>query len=139
MCCVYFPDTDVVSWDTFISQGWQSVSPKAAMDEKQGCQMAYFQTQSPILGKFWRVLQWKILVYFMTIWSILPPFGIYCGYLVYFIVIRYILLLCVIFYCYLVYFIVIWYILLLFGIFFPVLVCFTEKNLATLNGRRRRS
>jgi hypothetical protein len=37
----------------------------------QGCQMVCFQTKNPDLGKFWRVLQWKILVYFMTIWSIL--------------------------------------------------------------------
>jgi hypothetical protein len=36
----------------------------------QGCQMAYFQTKNPYLGKFWRDLQWKFLVYFMAIWSI---------------------------------------------------------------------
>jgi hypothetical protein len=24
----------------------------------QGCQMAYFQTQNPVLGKFWKDLQW---------------------------------------------------------------------------------
>jgi hypothetical protein len=33
----------------------------------KGCQMAYFQTQSPNLGKFCWVLQWKMLVYFMAI------------------------------------------------------------------------
>jgi hypothetical protein len=49
---------------------------------------------------------------FVAIWSILRPFGIFCGHLVYFVAI--------------------WYILWLFGIFFPVLVCFTNKNLATL-------
>jgi hypothetical protein len=27
----------------------------------QGCQMAYFQTKIPILGKYWRVQQWKII------------------------------------------------------------------------------
>jgi hypothetical protein len=42
----------------------------------QGCQMVYFQKQNQNLGKFWRVLQWKILVYFMAIWSIFRPFGI---------------------------------------------------------------
>jgi hypothetical protein len=31
--------------------------------------MACFLTKNPNLGKFWRVLQWKILVYFMTFWS----------------------------------------------------------------------
>jgi hypothetical protein len=45
----------------------------------QGCQMVCFQTKNSDLGKFWRVLQWKILVYFIAIWSILRPFGIFCG------------------------------------------------------------
>jgi hypothetical protein len=30
---------------------------------EQGCQMVYFQTEIPILGKFWMVLKWKVLVY----------------------------------------------------------------------------
>jgi hypothetical protein len=42
------------------------------------------------LDKFWRVLQWTIVVYFIDIWSFLRPFDI--------------------FYCHLVYFVVIWYI-----------------------------
>jgi hypothetical protein len=50
----------------------------------------FFQTKNPNLGKFWRVLQWKILVYFMIIWSISRPFEIFCGHLVYFVVIWYI-------------------------------------------------
>jgi hypothetical protein len=74
--------------------------------------MAYFQTENPNLGKFWRVLRWKAVVYFTTIWKILWPFGIHnswpfgivCGHLVY----------CV----------VIWYI-------FPALVYCTNINLAT--------
>jgi hypothetical protein len=41
----------------------------------QGCQMVCFQTKNTNLGKFWRVFQWKILVYFMAIWYILWPFG----------------------------------------------------------------
>jgi hypothetical protein len=40
--------------------------------------MAYFQTKNPNLGKFWIVLQWMILVYFMVIWPILLPFGKFC-------------------------------------------------------------
>jgi hypothetical protein len=32
--------------------------------------MVYFQTKNPILGKFWRALEWQI-------WYILWPFGIY--------------------------------------------------------------
>jgi hypothetical protein len=43
-----------------------------------------FSTQNPNLGKFWRVLPWNMLVYFMDIWSILYLFGIFCGYLEYF-------------------------------------------------------
>jgi hypothetical protein len=33
----------------------------------QGCQMVNFQTKNRILGKFLMVVEWKILVYFMTI------------------------------------------------------------------------
>jgi hypothetical protein len=50
----------------------------------QGCQMVCFQTKNPNLGKFSRVLQWKVLVYFMTIWSILRPLEICYGHLAYF-------------------------------------------------------
>jgi hypothetical protein len=56
----------------------------------QGCQMVWFQTKDPNLGKFWRVLLWKILVFFMTIWSILRPFEIFYGHFIYFVVIWYI-------------------------------------------------
>jgi hypothetical protein len=49
----------------------------------QGCQMVCFQTKNPYLGKFLRVLLWKILVYFITIWSILGPLEISYGHLVY--------------------------------------------------------
>jgi hypothetical protein len=28
---------------------------------KQGCQMVYFQTKNPNLGKIWRALGWKML------------------------------------------------------------------------------
>jgi hypothetical protein len=55
-----------------------------AHDLDQGYEMAYFQTENPNVGKCWRVLQCKMLVYFMAIWSILWPFGIFYGYLAYF-------------------------------------------------------
>jgi hypothetical protein len=55
-----------------------------------GCQMVCFQTKNANLGKFWRVLQWKILVSFMTIWSVLWPLEIFHGHLVYFVVIGFI-------------------------------------------------
>jgi hypothetical protein len=40
-----------------------------------GCQIFGFQTKNPNLGKFWRALDWKILIYFMAIWNILRTFG----------------------------------------------------------------
>jgi hypothetical protein len=55
-----------------------------------GCQMAYFQTQNPNLGRFWRALQWKMLMYFMAYWSIEGPFVILCGQLLNFVAIWYI-------------------------------------------------
>jgi hypothetical protein len=49
--------------------------------------MAYFQTKNPTLGKFWSVLQLKMLVNFMSIWSILLLTCIFYGQLVYLVVI----------------------------------------------------
>jgi hypothetical protein len=40
-----------------------------------GLPEVFFQTKNPNLGKFWRALEWKMLVYFMAIWYILWPFG----------------------------------------------------------------
>jgi hypothetical protein len=44
--------------------------------------MVCFQTENPNLGKFWKALEWKMLVYFMVMWNILRSFGIFCGHLV---------------------------------------------------------
>jgi hypothetical protein len=33
----------------------------------QGCQMVFFQTKNPNLGKFCRALEWKSLVYYLAI------------------------------------------------------------------------
>jgi hypothetical protein len=46
---------------------------------EQGCQMVHFRTKNPNLGKFCRVLQWKMFVYFTAIWYILRPFGMLVG------------------------------------------------------------
>jgi hypothetical protein len=51
----------------------------------QGCQMVYFQTKNSNLGKFWRVLQRKMLVYFMSM------FGLFYGHWKYVMAIWYIL------------------------------------------------
>jgi hypothetical protein len=83
----------------------QSSGNPGVLSAKQGCQMFYFQTKNTNFGTFWRVFQWKMMVYFRVIWRIIQPFGTFCGHLVFFIVI--------------------WYI-------FPVLVCYKKKNLATL-------
>jgi hypothetical protein len=46
--------------------------------------MVCFQTKNPNSGQFWRVLQCKMLVYFMDTWSILWSFVIFYGHLIYF-------------------------------------------------------
>jgi hypothetical protein len=56
----------------------------------QGCQMVCFHTKNPNLGKFWRALDWKMLIHFMTIWNILQTFGIFYNYLAHFVFIWYI-------------------------------------------------
>jgi hypothetical protein len=63
----------------------------------QGCQMVYFQTKNPNLGKFRRALEWKRLGHSMTIWNILQSLGTFYGHLV-------------------IYVVTIWYILPRFGI-----------------------
>jgi hypothetical protein len=72
---------------------------------QQGCQMVYFQTKNPILSKFRRALDWKMLIHFTAIWNILRIFGIFYDHLVH---------------------------LCSFGTLFQVLVSCTKKNLATL-------
>jgi hypothetical protein len=47
--------------------------------------MVYVLTKNPILGKFWRALEWQMLIYFMSIWNILRTFGIFYDHLVHFV------------------------------------------------------
>jgi hypothetical protein len=68
--------------------------------------MVCFQTKNPILDKFWRILQWKILEYLIINWSNLRPLAIFYVHLAF---------------------------LWSFGIFLSVLVFCTRKNLAALN------
>jgi hypothetical protein len=70
--------------------------------------MVSFQTKNPILGKFWRAVDRKMLVYFMAIWNILQTFGIFYGHLVHFVFI--------------------WYILCSFGTFFGFGIMYQEKS-----------
>jgi hypothetical protein len=57
----------------------------------QGGQMVSFQTKNSDLGKFWRALGGKMLIYFMAIWNILWTFGIFYDHLVHFVFLWYIL------------------------------------------------
>jgi hypothetical protein len=52
--------------------------------------MVYFKTKNPNLVKIWRALEWKSLLYFMTIWNIFQSIGIIYSRLVYFVVIWFI-------------------------------------------------
>jgi hypothetical protein len=52
--------------------------------------MVCFQTKNPNLIKFWRVLQWTVMVYFIDTWSILGSFVLVYGQWVQFVVIWYI-------------------------------------------------
>jgi hypothetical protein len=86
--CSVFSVNSAKNW--FIkSNSGACVSDRCDASAPQGCQMSYFQTKNPDLGKFWRVLQWKVLVY-MSIWYISCLFGISCGQRVYFMVVWYI-------------------------------------------------
>jgi hypothetical protein len=71
--------------------------------------MVCFQTKSLNLGKFGRALDWKMLIYFMTIWNILWRFGIFYDH-----------------------FVLIWYIFSGFGIMY-------KENLATLTQNSAKS
>jgi hypothetical protein len=52
--------------------------------------MVGFQTKNPNSGKFCRVLDWKMCIYFMDIWNILWRFEIFYDHLVHFVLIWYI-------------------------------------------------
>jgi hypothetical protein len=52
--------------------------------------MVSFQTKNPNLGKFWRTLDCKMLIYCIAIWNNLQTFGIFYDHLVNFLFIWYI-------------------------------------------------
>jgi hypothetical protein len=61
------------------------ITPRLSSSERshdQGCQMVYFLTKRPNLGKFWRALEWKRFVYFMTICNALLPLGTFYRHMV---------------------------------------------------------
>jgi hypothetical protein len=68
---------------------WTNWKPAAGSFSGRVARWLYFQTQNRNLGTLSRVLQWKMLVYFMDIWSILSPLDIFYGHMVYMVVIWY--------------------------------------------------
>jgi hypothetical protein len=62
----FFPSDDLRSDRSKFTETDQQL-----LQFSQGCQMVYFQTKNPNVGKFGRFLQWKMLEHFMTMWSIL--------------------------------------------------------------------
>jgi hypothetical protein len=81
ICCPSNYINDVRRW-----------SLHAPGSSEQGCQMEKSRTKNPDLGKFWRALQWYMLVYFMAICY--TYFVYFIGHLVYlkdFMIIWYIL------------------------------------------------
>jgi hypothetical protein len=89
-CAVIFLFQIKLDWlQQFEGNSGEEVLPPNSGDE-QRCQMVYFQTKNPNLGKFWRFLKCKILAKLLTIWSILRQLEIFYGHLVYFVVIWYI-------------------------------------------------
>jgi hypothetical protein len=53
----------------------ESFACKKLSTYRQGSQKVYCQTKNPNLGKFWRVLHWKMLVYFYGRLIYFPRFG----------------------------------------------------------------
>jgi hypothetical protein len=83
----------------------------------QGCQMVCFQTENLYSGKFWRALDWKMLINFMPVLNILETFGIFFNHLVHFVFIWNILCSFGTFGVHLVHLVFIWYIWCSFGTF----------------------
>jgi hypothetical protein len=48
---------------------------RACLLRRQGCQMVYFQTKNTNLGKFLWAFDWKLLIYFTSIWNIFRTLG----------------------------------------------------------------
>jgi hypothetical protein len=61
---------------------WIEPRQPGVLFQAGGCQMVYFKTKNRNLGTFWRVLQWKMLVYYVDIWSSSRPFDKFYGHLV---------------------------------------------------------
>jgi hypothetical protein len=83
-----FTQSDIFDGSDILSEFVHEIGSEDG--SRAGLPDGLFQTKNPNLGKFWRVLLWKILAYFMTIWSKLRTLEIFYVHLVYFVVIWYI-------------------------------------------------
>jgi hypothetical protein len=63
---------------------WTLAGEKTGAVSYQRCQMVHFQTKNPNLGKFWRGLNWTMLLFIMDIWTIIRTFVIFNDRLVHF-------------------------------------------------------
>jgi hypothetical protein len=45
--------------------------------DQPGLPDGIFSNKNPNLGKFWRAFEWKMIVYYVPIWILLWPFGVY--------------------------------------------------------------
>jgi hypothetical protein len=67
----------VASYETTPIHSYFRVNVRLIATSEQGCQMVYFRTKNPNLGKFWRALDWKVLIYLMANWNSLWALGIF--------------------------------------------------------------
>jgi hypothetical protein len=52
---------EIIAGGAFVRK-WPNPKYTIHIEVDRGCQMVYFQTKNPTLGKFCRVLQWKMMV-----------------------------------------------------------------------------
>jgi hypothetical protein len=62
-----------------------TLNPIEIQSHNQGCQMVSFKIKNPNLGKFWRALEWKMLISFMAFLNILQTFRKFYDHLVHFV------------------------------------------------------
>jgi hypothetical protein len=59
-----------------------ALTKKTGLNSNQGCQMVYFQTKNPNMGKFLRASDWKMFINFTSICNILRTFWVFYDHLV---------------------------------------------------------
>jgi hypothetical protein len=82
-------DPDFFTSSIRVSQGKREEEKSLFSDDifvgsSVACQMVYFQTKNPNLGKFWRALDLQKCIHFTDIWDLLRSLGTFCVHLVHF-------------------------------------------------------